>query len=249
MSLLETSDPGLLRPFITDSDVLASETLVPPPSLQRLLDGQIACVEYANGQVLVDAPRRNRVLLPGSFNPLHDGHKQLLHAACAAYTRAAAGSARLPVSQMEGCFELSVGNADKGFLPLPEVERRVAQFLEADLPVVVTSAPLFTQKARLFTESAFAVGYDTAIRMVMTKYYNDSFTDMILQFDQLRQRGCRLVVGGRKEDSTGQFKGFQDVDVPVQLQDLFIGIPETDFRMDISSSEIRNRLPIGAGTG
>ncbi len=57
----------------------------------------------------MDAPRRNRLVLPGSFNPLHEGHRGMLAAA----SKACGG--------MEGCFELSVGNADKGFLPADEV--------------------------------------------------------------------------------------------------------------------------------
>lgn len=50
--------------------------------LQELLDGRVRSVEYSGGQVIVDAPRRGRVYLPGSFNPLHEGHKcalALLH--------------------------------------------------------------------------------------------------------------------------------------------------------------------------
>ena len=43
--------------------------------LQDLLDGRARSVEYSGGQVIVDAPRRGRVYLPGSFNPLHEGHK------------------------------------------------------------------------------------------------------------------------------------------------------------------------------
>ncbi len=39
---------------------------------------------------------------------------------------------------MEGCFELSIGNADKGLLPLEEIRRRVAQFTQTGLPLVVT---------------------------------------------------------------------------------------------------------------
>ena len=43
--------------------------------LQALLDGKLRAVEFAGGHVVVDAPRRRRVYLPGSFNPLHDGHR------------------------------------------------------------------------------------------------------------------------------------------------------------------------------
>ena len=39
---------------------------------------------------------------------------------------------------MECCFELSIGNADKGLLPLSEIQQRVAQFTAAALPLVIT---------------------------------------------------------------------------------------------------------------
>lgn len=43
-----------------------------------LLDTKIRCVEFCGPQgarqTIVDAPRAHAVLLPGSFNPLHEGH-------------------------------------------------------------------------------------------------------------------------------------------------------------------------------
>ena len=54
-----------------------------------------------------------QIVLPGSFNPLHDGHRQLLSAAVERFGGGSGG--------MEGCFELSIGNADKGLLPADEV--------------------------------------------------------------------------------------------------------------------------------
>ena len=42
------------------------------------------------------------------------------------------------LAETEGCFELSVGNPDKGQMPLDEVKRRVSQFVEQNLPLVVT---------------------------------------------------------------------------------------------------------------
>ena len=43
--------------------------------LEALHQGKIRSVEFSGGHVICDAPRGNRVYLPGSFNPLHDGHK------------------------------------------------------------------------------------------------------------------------------------------------------------------------------
>ncbi len=84
---------------LTTSTIGDSEEAI----LEELLAGRIPCVEFSGGRVFVGAPRGGRVYLPGSFNPLHEGHVRLLAAACAAAGRGAE----------EGCFELSVGNADK----------------------------------------------------------------------------------------------------------------------------------------
>ena len=50
--------------------------------LEEMLAGKIRTVEYSGGQVVRDAPRAGRLYLPGSFNPLHDGHTCDLQAAC-----------------------------------------------------------------------------------------------------------------------------------------------------------------------
>ncbi len=40
--------------------------------------------------------------------------------------------------QVEGCYEMSVGNADKGLMPAEEVKRRVQPFIDENLPLVLT---------------------------------------------------------------------------------------------------------------
>jgi hypothetical protein len=67
----------------------------------------------------------------------------------------------------------------------------VAQFTLDGLPVVLTSAPLFTNKSRLLRGSWFVVGWDTAVRMVMPKYYGGTEVGMLREFDKLRAAGCR----------------------------------------------------------
>lgn len=60
---------------------------------------------------------------------------------------------------------------------------------------------------------------------------------MVLDFSGLRHRNCRFIVAGRL--AQGVFKGLADIDVPQELQDLFEGLPEDNFRMDISSTQLR----------
>ena len=149
----------------------------------------------------------------------------------------------------EGCFELSAGNADKGQLPLDELQRRVAQFTAARLPLVVTSAPLFVQKANLFPGSRFVVGYDTAVRLVMPKYHGDNFVEMVIEFGHFRELGCSFIVAGRMEEASGQFKGLAEAKVPDELKDLFCGLAERQFRRDISSTQLRRQMRMSERLG
>lgn len=225
---------GLLGPGDT-LDVSAPESTPDMSQLLRdMLSGRFKSIEFSGsgGLAVVDAPRPGRIYLPGSFNPLHSGHLDLLAAACRVKG----------VPQTDGAFELSVGNADKGLLPLPEIERRVAQFIAAQRPVVITQAPLFSQKADLFSKSSFVVGYDTAARLVQEKYYG-SETAMLLQFARLAHQGCGFLVAGRKDPETGRFFTLADLKIPEVLQrgSLFQSIPEKEFREDISSSELRTK--------
>ncbi|EFJ52742.1 hypothetical protein VOLCADRAFT_78735 [Volvox carteri f. nagariensis] len=195
--------------------------------VQQLLRGEIRCVEFCGSEVVVDAPRHGRVYLPGSFNPLHQ-----------AALRAANGD--VGVGSLEGAFELTVQNADKGLLSAEDIHKRVAQFVALGLPVVVTRAPLFTNKADLLPGSRFVVGYDTAARLVLPKYYGNSYTQMLLDFARLRQNGCSFIVAGRKDAASGRFMSLANVEVPPELADLFTNsLPEEAFRLDISSTELR----------
>ena len=201
-------------------------------AIRKLLDGSVQTVEFSGGHVFLDAPRRNRIYLPGSFNPLHDGHTEMLEAA-----------KHQGNDRQEAAFELSVQNADKGLLDASEIARRVAQFTRGPRPspVVLTRAPLFTTKAGLFPGSCFVVGYDTAIRLVQQRYYGDSASEMVREFSTLVQRGCSFLVAGRVDKDTGAYMSLKDISIPDPLagMQLFVGMSEAAFRKDISSTELR----------
>lgn len=83
-----------------------------------------------------DAPAELH-LIPGSFNPLHDGHRWLHAAACEA-----AGSAEAVF------FEVSLVRRDKPLLEREELNARLKQFL-SKYQVVIVSASYFSEKLRL----------------------------------------------------------------------------------------------------
>lgn len=76
---------------------------------------------------------------------------------------------------------------------------------------------MYVEKARLFADSTFVVGYDTAIRLVMPKYYG-GHTKMLLELAALHHQGCKFLVAGRAGDH-GQFLQLKDVKVPEDIAD------------------------------
>ncbi|GJP86211.1 hypothetical protein CLOP_g16262 [Closterium sp. NIES-67] len=166
-----------------------------------------------------------RVVLCGSFNPLHQGHTDLMAAAL----REVPGG--VP------CYEMAAWNADKGAIPVDEVERRVDQFTAHGHMVVVTRLPLFASKASLFHHSTFVIGYDTAVRLLDPKYYGNSHESMMGVLHGIARTGCDFLVAGRLVGST--FQSSDSLVVPEFLRVLFRVIPESSFRADISSTQIR----------
>lgn len=173
-----------------------------------------------------DAERpRPKAVLPGAFNPLHEGHRRM--------SQVAGEILGVPIH-----FELSITNVDKAPLDSEEVSRRVGQFA-VDRTVWITCAPTFVEKSRLFPKAVFVTGADTIARIADVRYYDDSEVSRDKAIREIARQGCRFLVLGRRVER--RFRTLSDLQLPPALKRICEEVPEGRFRVDISSTELRQQ--------
>ena len=212
---------------LLDADEHFAETVAETAGpIDQLVAGALDRVTaLPDGQIVLAAPRPG-VLMPGSFNPVHEGHVSLARVA-------------EELRQQQLAFEISVTNVDKPPLAGGIVRQRVAQFAWK-APVELTRAPTFVEKSRLFPKATFVIGADTAERLVAPRYYGDDEARMHDALEEIGSSGGNFLVAVRI-DAAGRIRALSDIAVPRRYVDLFTEIPEHRFRLDTSSSEIRAR--------
>ena len=184
-----------------------------------LLNNRIKFYSYNDDLKNENYNLNNSLILSGSFNPLHEGHIELLKASSKEFKK-------------NPLFEISIKNVDKSEINFNDLMDRINQFKSLG-KLVVTNSEKFEEKSKIFKESIFVIGYDTALRLVDNKYYNDDFRKSL---KIIEKNNCSFLVSGRfinkkyKNPNNINFEGYDY---------LFNILSEEKFRIDISSTELR----------
>jgi nicotinamide mononucleotide (NMN) deamidase PncC len=211
-------DRAVLEPAIAES-VQRREQHAEAAWTELLLGKRHSVAMPDSGQRESEMPR---ILFPGAFNPLHAGHEQM--------AKLAAVHLGMPVT-----FELSILNVDKPPLDFIEISDRLQQL--AGRQVLLTRAQTFAEKSALAPGCVFVVGIDTLSRIGDTRYYEGDAAQRDAAIATIEKHGCRFLVFGRLVDN--RFMNVSDVDLPTELRKLSEAVPESVFRDDVSSSELR----------
>jgi nicotinic acid mononucleotide adenylyltransferase len=185
--------------------------------------GQKAFITISSLGKIVSLPK-NFALLAGSFNPLHQGHQKL--------AQTVEDLIKEPV-----IFELSIANVDKPWLDQATVIKRISQFINYK-SLIISKSATFMEKTNLFGGCNYILGYDTALRVLSPKYYKDEQT-MNECLNNIVKVGGKFLVAARSQNN--ELKTLKDLSLPKELAPYFIEIPINLFRMDISSTTLRDQ--------
>lgn len=151
--------------------------------------------------------------------------------------------------------------------------QQVIATMPKDWGVLLTNAPLFREKVRVLQKylapsgaggvgakhgrkMTFVIGTDTMVRILHPKYYGNVMDNVIQSLREMKREGVHFVVGGRLEqikNADGTLSkeakfvtGEQELKhLPTDVAEMFTMIQEKDFRVDISSTELRAKKQSG----
>lgn len=160
-----------------------------PFSKDSRMDG---CEVYCNAHEFIKY-NETLVIYPGSFFPLHDGHREIYNLAH-------------KITELPVFYELSVANSYKPSMDYVDLENRYAQFNNIDWrnAVILTTAPRFVDKVKMLKkyfapkEIIIVVGADTWERV----YDDAAHKNGDIKF--FEDNNVKFLVFGRNADIKNQ---------------------------------------------
>lgn len=173
--------------------------------------------------------RANMLIYSGSFNPQHKGHIQLAKIA----------SEVCPDDWAlfkDVYYEISIRNTDKPIATYKSISNRLKNW--QGISPVITDAPTFVEKCRIFITPIFVVGFDV-FKKVNSRLYHRNFEDDM----RYLSTNARWIVFPRKKDD-GQISTKEDIMncCNVDKETVFI-VPMDKYPEEIwhvNSTELRN---------
>jgi nicotinic acid mononucleotide adenylyltransferase len=224
---VEAISPDAFIP-IPERQLLKEKSSSAIPEVGQMLSGLLMNKdsEYKKSSIIIQKekgiPAGPRIVFAGSFNPFHKNHADMAKIAYEMY-----GS---PV-----IFEISLANVDKPPIDFISLENRIDSlkaYINEDFfgSICLTDAPLFAEKAVLFPDSRFLVGYDTLNRIFNERYYREGESRSSL-LEHFRRCNTRFLIFHR-----------QDVELSIEediLEICDIILPDTYTDDGTSSTELR----------
>jgi nicotinic acid mononucleotide adenylyltransferase len=247
-----TTDTFPIREFLPlhlrPEEVIVGKQTIGSPPLVELFFGKIWAVLWKNGTIRHFELRKNvsdskketsqiyessqkkrkwtQAIFPGSFNPIHKGHAEMIDIA-----ELRLGS--------RVALEISIQNVDKPPLDYIELEYRL-KAIENTRPeqaVWFTQTPLFEDKSDIFRGATFVVGADTLRRFADLRFYHESIHQLHDVLRLIAFHNCRFLVFARQGHH--EIESLETLKIPDMLRSLCDEIPPSTFAMNISSSDLR----------
>lgn len=182
----------------------------------------------ASGKRFATLPDKNMAIMPGAYNPPHEGHFGTAKHVMDEYGKSV-------------IFEVTAEPPHKEFLTVQQLLQR-SKLLQGYDRLFTRKEPLYLDKAKAFPGVPLVLGADSMIRMLDPKWG----LDLNLMFMEFKRLNTKLLVSGRVVDN--KFVTCKDILLDLYKNNKHIWaqsqgvILPVNGRYDISSTELRKNF-------